>query len=268
MTVSCQFVLQCLREFCPPKLALEGDPTGLQLGSADKQVERVLCTLDLTLDVAREAVSRGAGLIVSHHAVIYRPLRDLRTDLPRGQLLETLIKGDVAVYVPHTALDVTQGGLNDALADVVGLATREPLEITRRLPDEIHGIGRIGRLATPETVAELADRVKVALGAPAVRLACPDPQRQVKKVAVSCGDGRSFVSAAVFAGAEAMVTGDIDHHTALDARARGIALIDVGHWASERAAGELLAEALRSRLAGRAVEVVASEVETQPFEYR
>ena len=127
------------------------------------------------------------------------------------------------------------------------------------------GIGRIGELAAPERLADLAARLKLALGAPGVRLVARDPEAEVHKVAVLCGDGRSFLNAACFAGAQAFVTGDVDHHTALEARARGIALIDVGHWASEQRVATLLRDGLRERLAGEPVEVFASEVESQPF---
>lgn len=333
MAVSCQQILEELRAFAPPRFALDRDPTGLQVGHADKTVERVLCCLDLTLAVAEEARDLGAGLVVSHHAVIFRPLKDLRTDRPRGQLLALLLQHDIAVYVPHTALDVTDGGLNDHLATIVGLQATSFLERTgndeavlialdgldddkqtqgaqllegfearaiwptpsglraalperrlaaalRRIERDLHvtgrssrllsqgaprGIGRVGLLPAPETVEGLAQRVVAEIGAPFARVVADDPRRELRKVAVLCGDGRSFLDAATFAGADALVTGDVDHHTALEARARGIALIDVGHWASERSAGAILAAALRERLTGKAVEVSASEVVTQPF---
>lgn len=335
MAVACEAVLQAVRELCPPRYALSGDATGLQVGRPDRPVERVLCTLDLTLEVAEEARELGAGLVVSHHAVIFRPLADLRTDTFKGRILETLIKHDVAVYVPHTAMDVVAGGLNDALAAAVGLLAPRPLKETGRderelllapppAPAELEelraavlargasevsargerlevlvaarkaagvarlleqrlgaaplavplrsgaetrGIGRIGELPASEPLLELARRLKETLGAPGVRVAAPDPSAEVRKVAVLCGDGRRFVDDALFAGAQALVTGDVDHHTALEARARGLALIDVGHWAGERQVAELLAGKLRERLAGQPVEVVASRVDTQPFRF-
>ena len=103
MAVRCETVLQAVRDLCPPRFALDGDATGLQVGRTDREIEKVLCTLDLTLAVAEEARDLGAGLIVSHHAVIFRPLEHLRTDTFKGRILELLIKHDIAVYVPHTA---------------------------------------------------------------------------------------------------------------------------------------------------------------------
>ena len=332
MSISRDYVLQQLRAALPPRFAVEGDRTGLQLGSAEGQVERVLCTLDLTLTVAEEARDWGAGLIVSHHALIYRPLQQLRTDLGRGRIFELLLKNDIAVYVPHTALDVIAGGLNDRLAECVGLqetvflkesgrdecvlhryrVAPEEQERLERLyrdcellardhnllevlvparrsarlmaraqrelgqggvvvalqePSERRGLGRIGRLPVTQSVGDLARSLKERLSLPGVRFAAAHEEAPVSKVAVACGDGRSLIDSAIFAGAAALVTGDIDHHTALDAVARGIALIDVGHWGSEQFAPELLASLLRDRLSDKAVEVLASRRSTQPFAF-
>ncbi|MCK5798285.1 MAG: Nif3-like dinuclear metal center hexameric protein [Deltaproteobacteria bacterium] len=339
MSISCHLVLQHLRDFAPPRYALEGDPTGLQVGTADKTIDHVLCCLDLTLAIAKEARDMGAGLIISHHAVIFRPLKTLRTDQVRGQILEELIKHNIAVYVPHTALDVTTGGINDHLAEVVGLIdptfldrtgsetltrievsglprdrednpereraiaifeaamtphlwptsngivalvpSRRATALASRLhralgriahlspissDDTPRGIGRVGALPHPESAAVLAARLRETLGAPFARVVSPDAHAPLSKIAVLCGDGRSFLDAATFAGAEALITGDIDHHTALEARARGLTLIDLGHWATERHVGAILAQALRSRLAGKAIEIHESQVNTQPFE--
>ena len=87
----------------------------------------------------------------------------------------------------------------------------------------------------------------------------------VKKVAVLGGDGRSYVDKAIFAGADVLITGDVDHHTALMARARGLSLIDVGHWGSEKQVAELFVTGLSEKLADEDVEIVASEVNTNPF---
>jgi dinuclear metal center YbgI/SA1388 family protein len=331
--VSLERVLSAVRELCPPRYAVEGDKTGLQVGRTDRRIDRVLTTLDLTLEVAEEARDLAAGLIVSHHAVIFRSLRHLRTDDFKVKILEVLLKHEIAVYVPHTALDVVSGGMNDALAAAVGLEETRSLEETGRdaaalltlrapadtansivglchesgasidregdritatldlerarslaqtirkrwevvphvLPLESHaarrGIGRVGKLSTPVSLLDLAARLKTELEAPGVRLVAPDPSAVVEKVAVLCGDGRSFLDKACFSGAQALVTGDVDHHTALEARARGLALINVGHWASERHVSTLLCEGLRGRLEGEPIEVLQSAVDTQPFQF-
>lgn len=333
MAVPRRRVIDALKTLYPPHTAVHGDATGLQVGSARGEVERVLCTLDLTLEVAQEARDRGVGLVVSHHAVVFRPLEHLRTDTQVGRILETLIKADVTVYVPHTALDVARGGSNDDLARRLGLQGVRPLEETGRdeavlllapkPPGDIdalqralflagasrveaighhvevvaprallgavagklqfmeggeppralpllsdatpRGIGRVGELPAAAPLSAFARSVKEALGAPQVRLVARDPQAPVSTIAVLAGDGRRYVDAAASASADALVTGDVDHHTALRALSRGLALIDAGHWATERRAPELFAEGLRVALTGEPVEVLVSEVSTQPF---
>lgn len=268
MSLPTRKVIDALQRLYPPHTALEGDATGLQVGSRSGSIERVLCTLDLTLAVAEEARDAKVGLVVSHHAVVFRPLEHLRTDTQVGRILVTLLKADASVYVPHTALDVAVGGTNDDLVLRLGLTGARLLEQTGR--DEAgvaRGIGRVGALARPTSLADLARAVKDALGAPQVRLVARDAAAIVDTVAVLAGDGRRYVDAAASAGAQVLVTGDVDHHTALRALARGVALLDAGHWATERRAPVLMAERLRDALAGEPVEVLVSQVSTQPFTY-
>ena len=332
MSVSREHVLSAVRRLCPPRFALEGDKTGLQVGSTRGQVQRVLCCLDLTREVADEAVRRRAELVISHHAVIFFGLKHLRTDNnTRGEILQTLLQHDITVYVPHTAMDVTPGGINDHLAGRVGLQRTRPLKVTGAdatvllqvdsVPDDVEalrgallekgatqvrlmngrlevlvpapragsvsramarvvgepesielgapsaarGIGRIGTLPKPETVRALALRLKESLGAPGARVTARDLDAEVRKVAVLAGNGCSFIKDAIFQGADALITGDVDHHNALEALARGLVLIDLTHHGCEWPVVELLVEGLRRDLDGDDVEVLASEVSTQPF---
>lgn len=265
MPVPCQRLLDALRDLCPPRLALEGDPTGLQLGDPARPVGRVLCALDLTAAVAEEARARGAELVVSHHAAIFRPLAALREDEARGRLLCALIRAGTMVYVPHTALDVVEGGTNDWLAQAVGLQQVRVLDVTQREATPPRGIGRVGELPGPVTVRALAAALKARTGAPVVRVAAPDLEAPVTRAAVLAGDGRRWIGKAAAAGAQALITGEADHHSGLQARELGLALIDLGHWGSEKQATALLAAGLRERLAGEPVEVLESALETQPF---
>lgn len=268
-----ELILQAVRELCPPRYAVDGDKTGLQVGRCNRDMGRVLCTLDLTLEVAEEARDVGADVIISHHAVIFRALKNLRTDTFKGRILETLIKSEIAVYVPHTAMDVVDGGINDWLAKACGLEATRFLKETGRDPVKgdpssepvPRGIGRVGKLAAPEGLMDFVARLKKTLAITGVRVSAAGPDVKVKKVAVLSGDGRSFLESAIFAGADVMVTGDVDHHTALQARACGISLIDVGHWGGERQVIELLADGLRQKLEGKDVEILASAVDTNPF---
>lgn len=134
MSVSGQRVVQWLEQFAPKSLAVEGDKIGLQLGTLNKQVKKVLVTLDITEAVVQEAIEEQVDLIIAHHALIFRPLAHVRTDLPAGRIIASLLQHDIAVYVAHTNLDIASGGLNDWLAERLGLTETEILSVTYTEP--------------------------------------------------------------------------------------------------------------------------------------
>ena len=123
-----QTVIGLMEELAPKHYAMPDDKIGLQLGSLRKEIRKVLVTLDVTEEVADEAIRIGADLIIAHHAIIFRPLAHLQTDTPAGKLYEKLIKSDVAVYIAHTNLDVADGGINDLMAEALGLTDLRSLE--------------------------------------------------------------------------------------------------------------------------------------------
>ncbi|WAA10395.1 Nif3-like dinuclear metal center hexameric protein [Fervidibacillus albus] len=127
-------IIHLFEQFSPKRLAMEGDKIGLQIGRLNQQVKNVLVALDVTEEVAKEAEEKDVQLIIAHHPPIYRPLANLRTDLPQGRMIERLLKNDIAVYAAHTNLDVTTGGLNDWLADALHLENREVLVETGEIP--------------------------------------------------------------------------------------------------------------------------------------
>lgn len=123
-----QTVIQIFESWSPKKLAsMENDPIGLAIGTLDKNVSKVLVTLDVNDAVVDEAIENQCELIIAHHPPIFRKLANLRTDTPQGKLFEKLIKNDIAVYAAHTNLDVAEGGVNDLLADALQLENTQVL---------------------------------------------------------------------------------------------------------------------------------------------
>lgn len=120
-------IIEKFERWAPRYLAMEGDPNGVHVGTLNKKVERVLVTLDVNEEVADEAIAKGAGLIIAHHPPIFRPMKNIQTDFAQGRLMEKLIKNDITVYAAHTNLDVARGGVNDLLADALGLEETEVL---------------------------------------------------------------------------------------------------------------------------------------------
>lgn len=123
-----QEIIQIFESWSPKKIAaMEGDPIGLAIGTLNKPVSKVLVTLDVNENVVDEAIANQCQLIIAHHPPIFRKLANLRTDNPKGQLLEKCIKNDIAVYAAHTNLDVAEGGVNDLLAEALQLQNCEVL---------------------------------------------------------------------------------------------------------------------------------------------
>jgi dinuclear metal center YbgI/SA1388 family protein len=258
-----QTIIQFMEQLAPKHYAFANDSIGLQLGTLNKPVSQVLVALDVTPDVVSEAIEMQAELIIAHHAIMYRPIKHLRLDLPAGQLYESLIKNDIAVYIAHTNLDVAKDGVNDILAAMVGL---EQLAYLQETNDD-QGIGRVGKLPEPQLLSDFVKVVKTAYDVPAVRIV-GDPNRLIRKVAVLGGSGRDYVKAAMFAGADVLITGDIDYHTAHDALVAGMNIIDAGH-NIEKWLKPTVANIVQEKLwkAGYATKVSPSELNTDPFQY-
>lgn len=125
-----QHIISLFEQWAPKSLAVDGDPVGLQIGTLNKTITKVLVTLDVNLDTVEEAIKNGCELIIAHHPPIYRGLKNMRTDLPQGLLIEKLIKHDIAVYAAHTNLDIATGGVNDLLATALQLENIDILEQT------------------------------------------------------------------------------------------------------------------------------------------
>ncbi|MFK3958401.1 Nif3-like dinuclear metal center hexameric protein [Guptibacillus hwajinpoensis] len=120
-TASAQAIIQEFEAWSKKKYAENGDPIGLQIGSLNKKVKKVMTALDVLPNVVDEAVREGVDLIIAHHPILFRPLKKINLDTEQGKMVETLIKNDITVYAAHTNLDVAPGGVNDMLADALGL---------------------------------------------------------------------------------------------------------------------------------------------------
>jgi len=127
-------IIELFEQFSPKHLAMEGDKIGLQIGSLNKPIRNVMIALDVIEEVVDEAIEKDVQLIIAHHPPIFRPIKALRTDTPYGRMMEKLIKHDIAVYAAHTNLDVTKGGVNDWLAEALGLENTEVLVPTYEEP--------------------------------------------------------------------------------------------------------------------------------------
>ncbi|HEY4549457.1 MAG TPA: Nif3-like dinuclear metal center hexameric protein [Bacillus sp. (in: firmicutes)] len=148
-------IIQLFEQFSPKQYAMEGDRIGLQIGRLNKPVHRVMIALDVLEEVVDEAIEKEVDLIIAHHPLIYRPLKNIMTDQMPGRMIEKLLKHDITVYAAHTNLDVAKGGVNDLLAEALELSNTEVLVPTH----EIHLKKLVVYVPT-----EQCKRVKEALG--------------------------------------------------------------------------------------------------------
>ncbi len=369
--VRVQDLLGLIHTLYPPELAAEWDNVGLQVGDPTARVERILVALDPGAAAVEAARAAGAELLITHHPLLFKPLRRLTPEDPTGRVVWQAVRGGVAIISAHTNLDTAADGLNCWLAERLGLTAVEPLQpvagqllklvvyvpaghaeavaealfaggagqignydqcsfrsaglgtfrpgpgtqpfigtagrreeveelrletvvprrrlsrvlerLTKAHPyEEIAydllplanqlpgvGLGRIGRLSAPESLVDFAGRVRNALGCGPVRVvgALEGP---VAKVALCGGSGASLIGEARRRGADVLLTGDVKYHEARQAEDLGLALIDAGHFATERLAAGELAARLGQVAAGRGwpLEITVFDGEQDPFTIR
>jgi dinuclear metal center YbgI/SA1388 family protein len=253
-----------LDSFAPPVLSEEWDNVGLLVGDSKRQVERVMTCLTITPASCAEAVSQKADLIVTHHPLPFQPVRRLTTETTPGRLLLTLIQAGIAVYSPHTAFDSAAEGINQQLAEGIGLAEIKPLLPSSSDATINLGSGRCGKFAAPLRLSEVASRLKSFLKIAGLHAVGP-ADALISTVAVACGSGGSFLEHAIRQDVDLLVTGETNFHTCLEAEANGVHLLLAGHFASERFAVEKLAEVLASEFPR--LQVWASEQEADPLRW-
>ncbi len=266
-------VLVAIEELWPESLAEAWDRVGLVVGRTDAVVDRIMFAVDPTLEVIDEALDWGAQLLITHHPLLLKGVNSVAATTGKGKAVHRLIEGGCALLTIHTNGDSAVGGVSDVLADVIGLGDVEPL-VRAPLGLVEEGIGRVGVLAGPEKLGDLAARVFLALPAVAggVRVA-GDKDALVHKVAVCGGAGDSLFDAVRASDADVFVTADLRHHPASEAReARADGrpyLIDLSHFASEWLWLPAAAEALGNVLAdqGFAAELAVSQTNTDPWDF-
>lgn len=262
-------VLNFLEQFAPLETAEDWDNVGLLLGARDREVERVLTCLTLTPDVAQEAVQQGVGLIVTHHPILFRPIQRITAETVEGAMLLDLIRAGVAVYSPHTAFDSAREGINAQWCERLELRSPQPLRwfpehIPAENPRAATGSGRAGELAQPISLATFLECVKQAVGLAHLQYV-GDSNQEIQKVAVACGAAAMYLDDAARLECDLLLTGEARFHDCLKARGEKIALVLVGHYASERFACEWLAEHLQKEFPQ--LQIHASQAESDPLHW-
>ena len=240
-------VYRALDSWAPFETQMDFDNAGFLVGRGERPVSRVLVALDITEQVVEESGLWGAQLVVSHHPVIFHPVKTITDASPLGRTLLRLAELGIAAICAHTNLDAAQGGVNDVLAHRLALVDTAMLhQDGTDCQGRPYGIGRVGR-ANQEGLdaCQYAAFVKERLGAASVRYV--DGGVPVNKVAVGGGSCGSMLSEVLAAGCDTFVTADVKYDVFLEAKALGINLMDAGHYATEQVVCPQLVQFLEKR---------------------
>ena len=263
-------IIELVDTLAPFGFAEEWDNCGLQAGDPRWPAHRVMIALDVTIQAMEEAKNRNAGILLTHHPLLMKPLKSVSFDTMPGSALSISCRNRISIVSAHTSLDKARDGLNDYFASLVGLCDTRPLipvPDQQGNPAEPAGFGRIGRLTSPGPVETVAAQIKHALGIDYVKVVGNRGKEKMDAAAVCTGSGGSFVEQFLRSGADLYITGDIKYHEARRIEENGRALIDVGHFASEIAAVDLLYDRLKPACdqAGFEVEIIKYKKEKDPF---
>ena len=256
-------------DIAPWHLAESWDNCGLCAGNPEWPVQKVLVGLDAGMPVLQAAQQWQADMILTHHPLFITPEKTIDFSVMPGLAIALAATRKMAIVCAHTNLDKAENGLNDYLADRLNITVTRALEADS--PEQgpsaaLTGLGRVGTLPAPVSLTRVADQIKSQLNVQPVRVV-GDPDLVIHDIAVCSGSGGGLIPAFLTSGATVYVTGDIKYHEARLIESHGKALIDVGHFASEIIAKDLLTRRLNQAVsrAGFSLEIRAFAGETDPF---
>lgn len=270
-TLTLNKLLETLNAIAPFTLAETWDNVGLMVGDPDQQVRGILVALDATEEVLAEALRLDCNTIITHHPLIFTPVKKIELNTPFGRLLQLALQNDIAIVACHTNLDLINQGVSDALAERLGLVDTTPLS-HKDIPAESAsglapgGFGKIGRLSPGLAEEQFLAKLFAALKANSIQIAGHLPST-IERVALCGGSGSDLAATALQKGAQVYITGEVKHSVARWAEAAGYCIIDAGHYATENHIVPVLAEKLTSALKNQdmPLPVLTSAKQSNPF---
>ena len=233
-----------LNEIAPVRYQMDFDNAGFLVGDGGAAVKKALLALDITDAVIAEAIELRAQRIVSHHPLIFTPLRHATTDDLAGRKVLTMARHGISAICMHTNLDIADGGVNDALMAALGAEVKGGLEPAGTAADgRALTCGRVGKLPNPMTMAEFLPYVAGRLHANGLRYV--DGGLPVERIAVCGGSGGNMLELAAAKGCDTFVTADVKYNRFLAAKELGINLIDADHFCTENVVIPVLQEKLQ-----------------------
>lgn len=266
MVITIQDLITCLDKIAPFSMAESWDNVGLLVGNRNREVRSILVGLDPTNRLLTEAIETGADTVITHHPAIFKPIPSIDTAEPAGSFLETALSAHLNIFACHTNFDSVALGVNDVLAELLGLQHIRPLVPSVSHPSEGAGMGRIGTFPTDMGKAAFVAILLEVLSLREVRVAGTIPDT-ISTVALCGGSGSEFAEIAMKSGADLYLSAEIKHNVARWAEEIGFCIIDGTHYATEKPAVHLLAQRLREYFGNRNwdIEVEESITEKHPF---
>lgn len=226
--VTMQELIDFLESVAPPELAESYDNVGLLIGDKNKQIHTVLVTMDADEAVAQEAKEIGADLVLSHHPLIFSPIKRLTGEDGTSRTIALLVKNDISLYSMHTNFDSVKSGLGDLFLDKIA-ETANPIPLEG---EHEHGIGRIADMKHPVSLEALLCHIKDAFSMETVRYV-GDLNRQIRRIAVVNGGGAEYITAAKEQSADCFISGDVKYHHGRFAFENDIAMVEIPHYNAE-----------------------------------
>lgn len=237
-------IISAIEDFAPLHFQESWDNCGLQVGcELDREATGALLALDVTEAAVAQAKVKGLNLIISHHPLIFDGLRTITERTATERIVIEALRCGIVIYASHTAMDSCRGGINDRLAQTIGL--RDVTVLAPHLTDLSAGMGRVGRLANGLTASDFADLLKAQFKLPSIRYS--DGGRLIERVSLCGGSGGSMIGDVEKAGVDAYVCGDLKYHNFGDAAANHLSIFDIGHYESEICVLDIFSDIIRKK---------------------
>ena len=241
-------IIAALERLAPLRLQDEWDNSGLQVGFPESEISGVLVCLDVTEIIVAEAIAKGCNLIVSHHPLLFKALRQVSDATYQQRCVVQALSAGISIYSAHTSLDNAPGGVNHKIAGLLGL---ENLRWLAPMAGEDAGSGLVGELPAPEADKDFFARVKQLFGVESLLHSALDG-REIRRVALCGGAGAFLLGDAVRAGADCFLSGEFHYHDYFETG--GMLLCELGHYQSEQYTQDLLLDFLAAEFPSLRVE--------------
>lgn len=241
----------------PLELQESWDNCGLQIDNKKDQIDSILLTLEVNDLIIDEAIEKNVDFILSHHPLFFSPIKSLTFDRIPSRFALRLIEAGIGLYSCHTNFDITKGGTNDYFARVLGLS------VSGSFPEDVN-ICRYADLHSPITGKYCFDALRDYdyFHGDMLRFV-GNPDVEISRIGWCTGAGTDFIDDAIEHGCQLFITGDVKYHQGQDAISKGIAILDVGHYGSEK----LFGNAMESMLKDRKDELVNLNIISDDDEY-